>query len=97
MGIFMIFMMTPLFQLIETMPHGDLFLKILASPLAVLGAPASLIILFGMAIFCVRRDRSLVGAKVLWFIFFLFTACFGAVVYFFTVYKKQVGAVPVST
>jgi hypothetical protein len=90
MGVFMAFMVTPWFHQIETIPAGDLVLWILGIPLAILGAPASLIILIGMAIFCVRWDRSSVGAKTLWLIFFFATACFGAAFYFFRVYRKYV-------
>lgn len=89
MGIFMIFMLTPWFHQIEVMQRGKIVLWILASPLAILGAPASLIILFGMAIFCAREDDSSIGTKIFWFISFFATTCFGAVAYFFSVYKKQ--------
>jgi len=88
----MIFMLTPWFHEIETRPRADLLLRVSVSPIALLAAPASLIILFGMMIFCVRKDPSSAGTKVLWFILFFTTACFGAVVYFFKVYMKQTQA-----
>jgi len=84
----MAFMLTPWFQQIEAHPRADLFLRILISPLALLAAPASIIILFGMMLSC-ARDRSPVSTKVLWFLLFFVTACFGAAVYFFAVYRKQ--------
>jgi cytochrome bd-type quinol oxidase subunit 2 len=93
-GIFFIFMMTPWFSEIEARPRADLTLRILVSPLAILAAPASLIILFGMAVFCLREDRSPVSAKTFWFIMFFATACFGAAAYFFSVYRKQVPLKP---
>jgi ABC-type transport system involved in multi-copper enzyme maturation permease subunit len=62
---------------------------ILGGAFVVVSIFAFLIIIFGMAIFCVRRDRSSVGIKILWFLFFFFTAPFGPTVYFFTVYRKQ--------
>jgi hypothetical protein len=95
LGTFMLFMSTPYFQRVESMTHGDIVLKMLAIPLAILGAPAALFILFGMAIFCVRMDRSSVGTKVSWFLLFFFTAPFGSALYFFLVYKKQAKIVPV--
>jgi hypothetical protein len=86
----MIFMLTPWFSEIEARPSADLFLRILVSPLAILAAPASLIIWFGMVAFCILEDRSSAGVKVWWFVLFFATAMFGAAVYFFKVYKKQV-------
>ena len=97
-GTFLIFLMTPWFDQIDKVPSSDFLLRILGGALGVVGAPASLIILFGMAIFCVHEDRSPISAKVFWFIVFFATACFGAVAYFFRVYRKQVrrqGDVPV--
>jgi hypothetical protein len=89
MGSFMIFMMTPWFSQIEAMPRGVFLLRILGGVSGVVGAPASMIILLGMAAFCWREDRSEVSVKILWFILFFATACFGAAVYFFYVYRKQ--------
>jgi hypothetical protein len=43
-----------------------------------------------MMAFCVREDRSPLSSKVSWFVLFFATAFFGAAVYFFDVYKKQV-------
>ncbi len=91
MGLFMVFMFTPWFRQVEALPRGDILLRVLGGALGVVGAPASLIVLFGMAFFCVREDPSPVSVKVLWFILFLVTACFGAAVYFFTVYRRQAG------
>lgn len=88
LGIFMAFMVTPWFQQIEAIPGGELFLRVLGGALGVAGAPAALIILFGMALFCGLVDRSSVGTKLLWFFFFFATACFGAAIYFFGVYRK---------
>jgi len=90
MGLFMIFMLTPWFQQIETLPKGEMFLRIMGGVLGIVGAPASLTILFGMAVFCLREDASPISAKIFWFILFFMTACFGAAAYFFTVYRKQV-------
>ncbi len=90
MGIFIVFMLTPWFQQIETLPKGKMLLQALGGTVGILGAPASLIILFGMAVFCVREDGSQLRTKIFWFVLFLTTACFGAAAYFFRVYRKQV-------
>jgi hypothetical protein len=90
LGLFMIFMLTPWFPEIEARPRADLFLRILVSPLAILAAPASLIIWFGMVAFCILEDRSSAGVKFVWFVLFFTTAIFGATAYFFNVYRKQV-------
>jgi hypothetical protein len=62
--------------------------------LVALTVPCSLIISFGMALFCVFIDHSPVGLKVLWFLLFLVTWPVGSIVYFFTVYRgyiKRIG------
>lgn len=94
-GVFMTFMLTPWFEQIESARGGVLFLRLLGAPLGILGAPASLILLFGMMAFCVREDRSSTSTKVLWFVLFLITAFFGAAAYFFVVYRKEIEAAPV--
>jgi hypothetical protein len=90
MGFFMIFMLTPWFSQIETMPREELALRVVGGALGIVGAPASIIIWFGMAAFCIFEDRSSVSVKIWWFVFFFTTAFFGAAVYFFKVYRKQV-------
>jgi hypothetical protein len=89
MGVFMAFMLTPWFSKIAASPGGLLVLRILGGSVGLLGAPASLVILFGMMAFCAREDSSPTSTKILWFVFFFFTAPFGTVVYFFGVYRKQ--------
>jgi hypothetical protein len=89
-GMFMIFMLTPWFQEIETVPRGRLVLQVLGGTLGVVGAPAALVIWFGMAAFCLREDRSHVSTKISWFILFFVAAWFGSAAYFFMVYRKQV-------
>ncbi len=68
---------------------GKLVLQILAIPSAFLGAPAALLIIFGMAIHCLSKSDFSLGTKILWSIFAFLTAPFWAAIYFFTVYKKQ--------
>jgi|SRR5579864_2200673 len=92
MGLFMISMLTPWFSQIAAMPRGKLLLQVLGGSLGVLGAPASMVILFGMMAFCLSEDNSSTSTKILWFVFFFFTAPFGPAVYFFGVYRKQVQA-----
>jgi hypothetical protein len=86
-GMFMLFMLSPWFQQVQVAPHGKLALQILGGALGVLGAPAGLIIWFGMVMFCVREDRA--SSKLFWFVLFFATAWFGAAIYFFVVYRKQ--------
>ena len=89
-GAIVIFMLSPLYRLAETRLWSNILVHVILSPVAFLAVPACLIILFGMAVFCAREDRSPLGAKILWYVLFLTTACFGAAVYFFAVYRKQV-------
>jgi hypothetical protein len=89
-GLFMIFMLTPWFEWIEAHQRADIFLRILVSPLAIVCAPAALVIYLGMVSFCLLEDRSSVASKALWFALFLSTGFFGAAAYFFIVYRKQV-------
>jgi hypothetical protein len=90
MGLFMASMMTSWFWQIAAMPKGMLLLRILRGTAGLFGGPASFIILFGMMAFCAREDNSSRSTKVLWFIFFFFTAPFGTTIYFFSVYRKRV-------
>ncbi len=92
MGLFMASMITPWFWQIAAMPKGLLLLRILGGTLGLFGGPASLVLIFGMMVFCFREDNSSTSAKVFWAVFGFFTAPFGAMVYFFSVYRKQVRA-----
>ena len=89
-GIFMAFMASPWFWQIEAFREGELILRVLGGALGIAGGPAALILLFGMAAFCVREDNSPIGEKIRWFLVFFATACFGAALYFFAVYRKRV-------
>jgi hypothetical protein len=96
-AVFLSFMLTPWFQQIESIRGGVLGLRLLGALLGVLGAPATFILLFGMMTFCVCEGRSPLSSKILWFVLFFATASFGAAVYFFAVYRKQVqGASPLA-
>jgi hypothetical protein len=96
-GILMTFAVTPWFGQIQSAPAANSLLRLLGAALGIAGAPAALVVLAGMALFCILVDRSSFGKKSLWFICFLSTACFGAAVYFFVVYKKQVAAISLPT
>ena len=85
----MIFMLTPWFSQIEAVARGEFVLRALGGALGIVGAIASLVIWFGMATFCILKDRSSARVKVWWFVLFLTSAMFGTTAYFFAVYKKQ--------
>ena len=89
MGVFMIFMVTPTFRSVESIWLGEVILRVIGGILGVIGAPAALIIIIGMAIHCISNRNFTIGTKILWSIFGLLTAPFGAAFYFFTVYKRQ--------
>jgi hypothetical protein len=72
------------------MPRDAIIVQALGAVFGVVGAGASLIIWFGMVVFCVCEDRSTFGTKIFWFILFFALAWFGAATYFFKVYRKQV-------
>ena len=63
------------------------FIGFLFAALAVLGFPSVVVLFFGMAIFCVARDHSTIGTKVLWFALFFFSGPIGSTVYYFVRYR----------
>lgn len=89
MGAFMTFMLTPSFRAMEA-TRGVLLLRIMGGVLGLLGAPAALIIWFGMMAFCLTEDSSSKSARAVWCLFFLVAAFFASAIYFFSVYRKQV-------
>lgn len=62
-------------------------LVILFGALAIIAIPSVLIILLGMAVFCLFKDHSSIGAKTLWFIIFLVTGPIGSTIYYFVAYR----------
>ncbi len=88
-AIFMGFMATPWFWQIDSLHPWGLVLRVLGGALGITGAPAALILWFGMAEFCLRQDKSPPGDKILWFAVFFATAWFGSALYFFVVYRKR--------
>jgi hypothetical protein len=87
---FMILDWPPPFEEIEKAGGGNHMMAVLFLAFFAVGVLGLLIIILGMAIACVLLDRSSVGAKILWFLVFFFTAPVGSMVYFFTVYRKIV-------
>ncbi|MGO8758478.1 MAG: hypothetical protein ACLQG3_10175 [Terracidiphilus sp.] len=51
--------------------------------------PAAFIIWLGMGIHCVWFYRPRIAAKIAWIALIVVTVCFGATLYFFVVYRKQ--------
>jgi len=88
--IFMVLDWPPPLKEIEKTAGGKPMMAVLFLAVFAVGVLGLLVIIVGMAISCVLLDRSSVGAKVLWFLVFFFTAPVGSMVYFFTVYKKIV-------
>ncbi len=90
MGLFLIFMLTPWFDSLETATYGRLLLGLLGGGLGILGTPLCLFLWLGMIFFCLNDDRSPIVDRILWLAVFFTTAFFGAAAYFFMVYRKQV-------
>jgi hypothetical protein len=89
-GIFMLFMITPLFSIISARPTGELVLRILGGTIGILGAVSALVIWPGMLLFWFQEDRSPAVNKAMWLILFFVAAWFGSAIYFLRVYSKQV-------
>ena len=90
--LFIAFMLTPWFPQITARPKRRSTLANIRGAVGVLGAPASLVLWFGMVAFCAREDDSPTSTKISWFVLFFVAAFFGSVVYFLSVYRKQVHA-----
>ena len=86
---FFAFLASPLFALADTSHIADIALRFLGTILGIAGAPAALLLIFGMAIDCIREERLTHAAKTIWFIAFITTAFLGASMYFFFVYAKR--------
>jgi hypothetical protein len=82
----------PPLQQIEKAADGVHIMTVLFLAFFAAGVLGLLIIIIGMAIFCLFQDRSSVGRKIIWILVFFFTLPVGSLVYFFTVYKKMVAA-----
>jgi len=86
----MLYTLSPWFHPIEPKPQDMLVLEVLGALLGVVSGTASLVIWFGMVVFCLCEDRSPLSGRIFWFILFFAAAWFGAAAYFFVVYRKQV-------
>jgi hypothetical protein len=89
LGIFMIFCLIYQFLQNKIFETDNLIAVVLGGAFIVVSSMALLIIIVGMAIHCLSNSNFSFGTKILWSIFAFFTAPFGAMIYFFTVYKKQ--------
>jgi membrane-bound metal-dependent hydrolase YbcI (DUF457 family) len=65
-------------------------LPVILGCLGFVGSFAGMIIFFGMLAYLLKCDRSPRIWKTLWLIVFLLGWCFGASLYFFAVYRRQV-------
>lgn len=95
LGIAAVFMLTPWFGMIQRGSAWP-FLRIVGASIGIATVIAGPIIFLGMAIFCIMKDHSSRYVRMLWLFAFFMTACFGAAVYFFSVYRKQVRSRPVA-
>jgi hypothetical protein len=96
-GVLVVFALTPLYREVEEMPHALLLVRVLGGAVGVFGLPATLLLLVGMAVFCVKEDRSRFSVKLSWFILFFMIAPFGSAIYYFVVYRKLVKGKPPGT
>jgi hypothetical protein len=80
----------PPFDQFEQAGDGNHAMTVVFMLCFAVGMLGLLIIIIGMAIFCLFEDRSSVRAKILWFLVFFFTVPVGSLVYFFTVYRKLI-------
>jgi hypothetical protein len=69
-------------------PMEDRVFVIFLYTIAILFILAFVIIFFGMAIFCILRERASVSGKIFWFVFFFFTGPLGSTLYYFAVYIR---------
>jgi multisubunit Na+/H+ antiporter MnhG subunit len=69
-------------------PMEDRVFVIFLYTIAILFILAIVIIFFGMAIFCMLRERASVSGKILWLVFFFFTGPLGSTLYYFAVYRR---------
>ena len=95
LGIAVILMLTPWINLVQGATTGALLVRTLGASIGVASVVAGPAIFLGMATFCFIKDRSPRSVKLLWFVVFVLTACFGSAAYFFAVYRRY--AKPSST
>lgn len=88
-GIFMLLVLNPWTQHLAYVQSAGNSLRWLGGVLGAIGAPASIILWFGMAAHCAFRNRSPFPTRLAWFALLFLTAMFGAAIYFFTTYVKQ--------
>jgi len=90
LSIAIIFMLTPFINLVQGPSTGAFLVRALGASIGVASVAAGPIIFLGMAIFCLVKDCSTRAIKILWFVIFLTTSCFGSAIYFFAVYRNYI-------
>jgi hypothetical protein len=66
------------------------FFAYLFIALCVVAIPSTLILFFGMAVFCACTSQASIGVKVQWFVLFFLSGPIGSTVYYFTVYRGYI-------
>jgi len=80
--------LTPAYEVIMSNAFPRIAFQVISGCIGAIGALAGMVLFLGMLGHLFLLDQS--SWKLLWLIVFLFTACFGSSIYFFTVYKRQV-------
>ena len=88
-GVFAI-VVTALYEQIVANSVVRLLFQVLGACLGVVGTVSTLVIVFGMLLYLFRHDRSSAVKKLFWCGMIFCTACFGASLYYFVVYRRQV-------
>jgi hypothetical protein len=83
--------LTPMYDVLIANPLVRGGFQIVSGLIGAIGAVAGIVIFLGMPAYLFFLDQR--SWKLLWLIVFLFSACFGSSIYFFTVYRKQVTGV----
>jgi hypothetical protein len=89
LGAALLFVLTPLYDWASRVAVLQNLLLGLGGALLLFALPAALLLLFGMLLFCLLRDPAPASRRFVWIFFFFTTACFGAAVYFFRVYRPE--------
>ena len=88
-GVFVAWMTTP-FSIQSNSPPWLFYpVALVAALLALFGIPAALILWGVMGYNCSLNSRISKGAKFAWFLLFFTIGCYGSVLYFFVVYRRE--------
>lgn len=88
-GLLLIYVLTPWFPSGEAFNLADWPVRIVGAVVGLAGFLATSFLIFGMAIYCARHDRSRFSVKLSWFLFFFMAAPFGSLVYYFLVFRQD--------